>query len=306
MEFLRTPEARFADLPDYPFAPHYTEVLGGRMHHIDAGPATADPIVCLHGEPSWCYLYRHFVPVLARENRVLCPDLFGFGKSEKPSRITDYTFRFHFEALQAWFNELALERVTLVVQDWGGLLGLSVLGAEPERFARVVIMNTFLPTGDRPMPAAFKVWKAFALHSPVFTISRVIRMGTARPMDPAVVKAYDAPFPAKRFKAGARAFPAIVPAAAEDPGVVEMQQARDVLSRWTKPSLVLWSDKDPIMRGADRWFNSHIPSRKDAPVETIRNAGHFLQEDAGPEIAERIRRFVADHPLNGKRAHSHA
>lgn len=299
MEFLRTPEARFRDLPDYSFAPHYTEVLGGRMHHLDEGPTDADPIVCLHGEPSWSYLYRHMVPILAKNNRVLCPDLFGFGKSDKPSKVSDYTYGFHFDALQAWFNELALERTTLVVQDWGGLLGLAVLGAMPERFARVVIMNTFLPVGDRPMPKAFKIWKAFALHSPVFTISRVLRMGTARPMDAAVAKAYDAPFPSKSFKAGARAFPAIVPSTKSDPGVLEMQRARDVLAQWHKPALVLWADKDPIMRGADHWFNGHIPSRKDAPREIIRNAGHFLQEDAGPEIAERIVRFVSESPLPG-------
>lgn len=292
MVFLRTPEEQFNNLPDYPYAPHYAEINGGRMHYLDEGQG--EPLLCLHGEPSWSYLYRHFIPPLRSNYRVICPDLFGFGRSDKPSEIADYTYGFHFDSLRKLLDHLQLDKITIVVQDWGGLLGLGLVGAEPERFARLVIMNTFLPVGDRPMPAAFTAWKMFALHSPVFQIGKVIRMGTARSLGPGVEAAYDAPFPSKKYKAGARAFPAIVPVKPDDPGVPEMQKARDVLKAWTKPALVVWSDKDPIMKGADRWFNAHIPSRSGQPEIIVNDAGHFLQEDAPQEIAGHIARFMAN------------
>jgi haloalkane dehalogenase len=288
--FLRTPEERFANLPEFPFAPHYLELMGGRMHYLDEGQG--EVVLCLHGEPSWSYLYRKFIPILQPMARVVCPDLFGFGRSDKPAKVEDYSYAFHFQALQAFLSALDLRNITLVCQDWGGLLGLGLLGADPDRFSRVVIMNTFLPIGNRPMPAAFLAWKTFALYSPVFNIGTVIRKGTARPLGPGVEAAYDAPFPDKSFKAGARAFPALVPTKASDPGVAEMKKAREVLSAWTKPALVLFSDKDPIMRGGEKWFNHNIPSRANQPVITIENAGHFLQEDAGESIAHHIATFL--------------
>lgn len=259
------------------------------MHYLDEG--SGDVVLCLHGEPSWSFLYRKFIPVLHPFGRIICPDLFGFGRSDKPSEISDYSYNFHFRTLTAFLDRLDLRNITLVVQDWGGLLGLGLVGADPERFSRLVIMNTFLPVGDRPMPAAFVAWKTFALHSPVFPIGQVISMGTARPLGEGVEAAYNAPFPDKRFKSGARAFPAIVPTSPEDPGVREMLKAREVLKTWQKPALVMFSDKDPIMRGGDRWFNQTIPSRQNQPVITIEQAGHFLQEDAGEEIAGHIAGF---------------
>lgn len=260
------------------------------MHYLDEG--SGDIVLCLHGEPSWSYLYRKFIPVLSSKYRVICPDLFGFGRSDKPAEIADYTYSFHFNALQAFLNQLELKDITIVVQDWGGLLGLGLVGADPDRFSRVVIMNTFLPVGNRPMPAAFTAWKLFALHSPVFNIGTIISKATARPLGSGVQDAYNAPFPDKKYKAGARAFPAIVPTSPEQDGVAQMQKARDVLKQWTKPALVMFSDKDPIMAGGEKWFNANIPSRKDQPEILIKNAGHFLQEDAGEEIATHIADFM--------------
>jgi haloalkane dehalogenase len=292
MDFVRTPDEQFVNLPDYNFEPNYVDIDGLRMHYVDEGKG--EIILCMHGEPSWSYLYRKFIPVLAPHHRVICPDLFGFGKSDKPKAIKDYTFEFHFNSLQKFLDKLDLNDITIVVQDWGGLLGLSLVGLWPDRFKRLLIMNTFLPVGKRAFPPAFKAWKAFALNSPIFPIGKIIDKATARPMSKEVKKAYDAPFPGKKYKAGARAFPAIVPSKPDDPGVPEMQRARDVLSAWEKPAAVMFSDKDPIMSGAYKWFDGNIPYRQGKEKVTIENAGHFLQEDAGPEIAQKILDFMKD------------
>jgi haloalkane dehalogenase len=289
MNWLRTPDERFAGLPGFPYEPHYLEIGGGRMHYLDEGQG--EVVLCLHGEPSWCYLYRGFIPVLRPLARVICPDLFGFGRSDKPDLVSDYSYAFHFNALQQFIDQLGLDRITLVVQDWGGLLGLGLVGAQPERFARLVIMNTFLPVGKKALPPAFQAWKAFALNSPFFPVGKIIRNATARPLGPGVEAAYDAPFPDKRYKAGARAFPALVPGKPDDPGVAEMLRAREALQRWDKPALVMFSDKDPITRGGEKWFNGNIPSRQGQPEICIHNAGHFLQEDAAEEIAGHIAGF---------------
>lgn len=289
MKTVRTPDERFENLPGFPYKPHYAEIESMRMHYLDEG--SGEVILCLHGEPSWSYLYRKFIPALSPKFRVIAPDLFGFGKSDKPTDVKDYSYEFHARTLKTLLDHLELQDITVVVQDWGGLLGLGLLGEDPERFKRVVIMNTFLPVGKRPMPAAFKAWKAFALNSPVFPIGKVISKATARKLSGDIIKAYDAPFPGRKYKAGARAFPALVPTKPEDPGVAQMLKARETLKEWHKPALVMFSDKDPIMSGGDKWFNGHIPSRKDQPVITIKNAGHFLQEDAGEEIAGHILDF---------------
>ena len=290
METIRTPEDRFDSLPGFPYKPNYTEINGARMHYLDEGQG--ELILCLHGEPSWCYLYRKFLPVLTPEYRVVAPDFFGFGRSDKFTKISDYTFEMHLNSLLTFIDQMQLTDITVVVQDWGGLLGLSAVGARPELFSRLVIMNTFLPVGKRAMPPAFKAWKAFAKYTPILPVGRIIKQATYQPLEKKIKAAYDAPFPSEKYKAGARAFPLIVPASPDDPGVPEMQRAREVLSQWEKPALVMWSDKDPIMRGADKFFNGTIPSRKDMPKITIRDAGHFLQEDKGEEIAQHILAFM--------------
>ncbi len=292
MKFLRTPEERFSRLSDFDYQTHYVQIGDGRMHFIDEGKG--EVVLCLHGEPSWSYLYRKFIPVLKPQARVICPDLFGFGRSDKPAKLEDYSYEFHFESLKSFLDQLGLRDITLVVQDWGGLLGLGLLGEDPGRFIRVVIMNTTLPVGKHAMNAAFRTWRAFAKSSPIFPIAKIIRSGCARPVSKEAMEAYDAPFPDRHYKAGARAFPLLVPTKADDPGVERMKKAREALSQWTKPALVMFSDKDPIMRGADRWFNENIPSRKGKSTLSISNAGHFLQEDAGEEIAAHIAAFMRE------------
>jgi haloalkane dehalogenase len=288
MKALRTPEERFANLADFPYAPHYVEVEGLRVHYLDEGQG--DPILCLHGEPSWCYLYRKMIPVLARR-RVVAPDLVGFGRSDKPTQKSDYTFALHHDVLSAFIRALDLQRITLVCQDWGGLLGLPLATEMPERFARLVIMNTGLPAGEGANEAFLK-WRAFAAQSDDMDIGRVIQSGTVSPLPPAAVAAYNAPFPDATYKAGACQFPLLVPIEPDMPAVPVMRRTRQELQRWTKPALVLFSDKDPITAGGDRWFRKLVPSAAAQPEIVIKNAGHFLQEDRGEEIARHIDEFL--------------
>lgn len=290
MEILRTPDARFANLPDFDYQPHYVQINDTRMHYLDEGQG--EIVLCLHGEPSWSFLYRKFIPILSPNYRVIVPDLIGFGRSDKYAAVKDYSFAMHFNSLQAFIEQLELKEITLAVQDWGGLLGLSLLGVHAEWFRRVVIMNTALPIGDRPMPKAFKVWKTFALNVPGLPVGKIMKTATVSKLPKAVVNGYQAPFPSNRFKAGAKAFPALVPTKPTDPGVPEMKKARAVLAQWEQPALVMFSDKDPIMRGGDRFFRKLIPSAQEQPEITIENAGHFLQEDKGEEIARLIAQFM--------------
>lgn len=208
MDFVRTPEKRFERLLDYPFEPHYLEVGGLRMHYLDEGPSDASPILMMHGEPSWSYLYRHMIPICAAAgHRVIAPDLIGFGKSDKPTAINDYSYQQHMDWMQSFLDQLDLNNITLVCQDWGSLLGLRLAAENPDRFRAIVVGNGMLPTGDQKAPPAFKIWKNFALHSPWFPIARIINTGSFRKLGPDEMRAYDAPFPDKKYKAGARAFP---------------------------------------------------------------------------------------------------
>jgi haloalkane dehalogenase len=291
---LRTPDERFANLPDFPYAPHYVEVNGLRMHYIDEGKG--DPILCLHGEPSWCYLYRKMVPLLAKGNRVIAPDLIGFGRSDKPVDRAAYTYAMHHDALAAFVKALDLKRVTLVCQDWGGLLGLPVATEMPERFERLVIMNTGLPTGE-PLSPAFHAWRAFAAAATDMDIGGVIQRGCVSKLPAEVVAAYNAPFPDGRYKAGAHQFPLLVPTKPDDPGVDTMRRSRDVLAKWSKPVLVLFSDKDPITGGGDKFFRKNVPGARDEPEVVVKDGGHFLQEDKGEEIAKFIREFLDRRPI---------
>ena len=301
MEALRTPEERFADLPDYPFEPNYAEVRDGeggtlRVHYLDEGPSDAAPVLFVHGEPSWSYLYRHMVPVLVDAgHRVVVPDLVGFGRSDKPTRQTDYSYARHV----AWLSELVFDHLdlrdaTFFGQDWGGLLGLRLVAAEPDRFARVVIGNSGLPTGHGPASEAFLRWQRFSQTTPVFPVGDLVGRACTTELSAAVVAAYDAPFPDDTFKAGARIFPSFVPTNPDDPETAPNQAAWRVLEAFQKPFLCAFSDSDPVTAGGDAPFLAKVPGARGRQHPTIVGAGHFLQEDAGPELAAVIRDFISD------------
>jgi len=299
LQVLRTPEERFAKLPGHPFAPHYAEIAGGdgtrlRIHYVDEGPRGAAPVLLLHGEPSWSYLYRKMIPVLvAAGHRAVAPDLVGFGRSDKPASRSDYSYQRHVDWLRATIHALALRDITLVCQDWGGLLGLRLLADEPERFARVVAANTFLPTGDQPPGEPFLRWREFSQRVPDFSAGFILQTATTTSLPPEVVAAYDAPFPDEAYKAGARVFPLLVPAAPDDPAAPANRRAWQALERFAKPFLTAFSDGDPITRGGDAVFQARVPGARGQPHTTIAGAGHFLQEDRGAELAQVVVDFVA-------------
>ena len=293
LSFMRTPDARFQDLPDYPFAPHYVTVDGLRMHYLDEGAPTADPILMLHGEPTWSYLYRNMIPICAGAgHRVIAPDLIGFGKSDKPTHINDYSYQSHLDWLQSLIDQLDLKQITLVCQDWGSLLGLRLLTANPDRFKAVVIGNGMLPTGQHKVPFAFHIWKNFALYTPILPIGRIIQAGTQRTLSRAERLAYDAPFPNSIYEAGARAFPRLVPTKPNQPEAVANQQAWQVLEKWDKPFLTVFSSGDPITRGGDRYLQKRVAGAKNQPHQTLKG-GHFLQEDSSRTFADAINRLLA-------------
>ncbi len=294
MELLRTPDERFAALRDYPFSPHYVDVDGVRVHHVDEGDAAAAPILLMHGEPSWSFLYRKMIPALvAAGHRVIAPDLVGFGRSDKPAQAGDYTYARHVAWMAALLERLDLKDITLFCQDWGGLIGLRLVAEHGERFARVIAANTGLPTGDRKMPDAFLEWQRTAKELPVFPVSRIVAGGCQRELSDAEADAYDAPFPTEAYKAGARVFPSLVPTRPDDPASDDNRRAWKALEAWDKPFLTAFSDGDPITAGGHRVFHKLVPGARGQEHVTIESAGHFLQEDAPDALVGVIDGFIA-------------
>jgi haloalkane dehalogenase len=295
MKILRTPDERFENLPDYPFAPNYVEVDGLRMHYVDEGPPDAAPILLLHGEPSWSYLYRFMIPPLANNGfRVIAPDLVGFGKSDKPAAKSDYSYAGHVGWMRQFIEDLDLSNITLFCQDWGSLIGLRLAAENEHRFARIALGNGGLPTGDQAMPPIFKIWQKFARYSPWFPLGLIVQKGTVKELSAAEVAAYDAPFPSAKYKAGARAFPALVPTSPDNPASDANRRAWQVFSRWEKPFLTTFSNRDPITRGGYKPWQETVPGAAGQNHVIIKNAGHFLQEDSGPELAELITSFIRE------------
>lgn len=297
MPIVRTPDKRFSALPDFPFAPHYIDLTGLRLHYVDEGKG--EPVLCLHGEPTWSFLYRKIIRTLSIQHRVLAMDFIGFGRSDKFTEREAYTFQMHCDTLERFIQSMNLGQITLVVQDWGGLIGLAVVADMPERFGRLVIMNTGLPTGDTKPSEAFLAWRNFVQNNSDLPIGWVILGGVAHPekITKEVIAAYEAPFADASYKAGAAMWPLLVPIRPEDPGAAEMRHAREVLSRWNKPALVMFSDRDPITWGGNTLFRSLIPTAKDQPEIIINDAGHFLQEEKGEEISQHILEFVRRTPF---------
>lgn len=285
MKVLRTPDERFAALPDWPFAPRYHQVTADlRLHYVDEGPRDGAPVLMLHGEPTWSYLYRFMIPPVAAAGlRVLAPDLIGFGRSDKPAAREDYSYAAQVGWIRHWIEALDLTGITLVCQDWGSLIGLRLAAESPERFAAIVLSNGGLPDGT-PISRAFNVWKGFSRLSPWFPIGRIVQAGSKRRLSPAEVAAYDAPFPSDAYKAAARAYPSLVPVSADDPAVPDQLRAWAVFEGWTKPFVCCFSDGDPITRGGEARFIPRVPGTRGQPHRSL-HGGHFIQEDDPQEFA---------------------
>ncbi|MFP6683684.1 MAG: haloalkane dehalogenase [Polyangiaceae bacterium] len=333
MKVLRTPDARFHNLPDFPFEPHYTSVPDGdggqlRIHHLDEGSRDAETILCLHGQPTWSYLYRHMIPILTEAGfRVLAPDLVGFGRSDKPAAREDFSYQRQVDWLTSWLLANEVRDATLVCQDWGGLIGLRLLAENPKHFSRIVVANTGLPTPgpigqeridalhdfwqNKPTPSlpevmaalakpdpkspeiAFAHWQKWTWQSADLPVGMMIAGSLdGRTLTPAEIAAYDAPFPDPSFKMGPRAMPRQVPLLPEDPSVAANRAAWEVLAKWQKPLLCAFTDNDPVTRGADQRFREEVPGAKGQPHRTIQGGGHFLQEGRAQELAGAVATFV--------------
>jgi haloalkane dehalogenase len=292
VKVLRTPDAAFDAITDFPFAPRYADIADAqdkttlRVHYIDEGLRDAPVVLMMHGEPTWSYLYRHMVgPVAASGLRVVVPDLIGFGRSDKPARKADYSYARHVAWMRSWIEQLDLTNITLACQDWGSLIGLRLVTEMPDRFSGVVLSNGGLPTGQSA-PRAFAIWRAFSKYSPVFPIGRIVKAGTRRSLSDAEIAAYDAPFPDGRYKAGARIFPSFVPLG-PNIALPDQLKAWKVLESWHKPFLCCFSDSDPITRGGEALFVGRVPGTAGQPHRTLKG-GHFIQEDDPAGFADCI------------------
>lgn len=306
MKFARTPDDRFASLPDWPYEPAYTMVSAAdgtsdqlRVAHYEAGPSNAaNTILLMHGEPSWSFLYRKMMALhIAAGHRVLAPDLIGFGRSDKPLQTSDYTYERHVAWMNDWLRTNDFRGLTLVCQDWGGLVGLRVATENPDRFDRIVIANTGLPrTGSEPS-AAFRAWQKYSQEIPVFTVGKLVNSGCKTDLPPEIVDAYDAPFPDETYKAGARIFPSLYPDGDDHPSCKPNLAAWEVLRSWTKPFLTSFTDGDPVTAGGFKPFEREVPGAQGQKHTIIEGGGHFLQEDKGEEFAAIVNAFIADNPV---------
>jgi haloalkane dehalogenase len=292
---LRTPEDRFVDLAGFPYGPKYVAIDGYRVHYVDEGDPEAAPVLMMHGEPTWSYLYRKMVPIVVDAGyRVIAPDLIGFGRSDKPVSMEAHSYAFHVETMTRFVEELDLREITLVAQDWGSLIGLRIAAENPERFARIVLANGALPTGEadgQPGPA-FAAWRnsvADMIRAGDMPVGQIVAAGQGG----AVVAAYDAPFPDASYKAGPLALPMLVPVSTDDPASAANMRAWEVFRSWEKPFLTAFSDGDPITRGIDRLFQREVPGARTQRHVTIEGAGHFLQEEKGEELARVVVDFIA-------------
>lgn len=298
MKYQRTSDDRFENLKDYAFEPHYLWVdntVGGslRVHYVDEGPTDAAPVLMMHGEPSWSYLYRHMIPIFTGAGfRAVAPDLVGFGRSDKPTERADYTYERHVAWMTDWLTQLDLTEITLVCQDWGGLIGLRLVTAMPERFARVVVANTALPTGDQPMGPAFAAWREYSQTTPEFNSGRIVYGGTAQKISDEEIAAYNAPYPDESYKAGARQFPTLVPDTPDNPSSQANRDAWQVLKTLETPFLTAFGADDKIMAGVEKVFQKLIPGAAGQNHTILPNAGHFLQEDVGPDLSQITLDFI--------------
>ena len=293
MDIIRTPDECFADLAGYPFAPRYLDASGLRIHYVDEGPPGADPVLLLHGEPTWSYMYRDTITALAAAgHRVIAPDLPGFGRSDKPLDRGDYTYQRHV----AWMRELVialdLREITLVGHDWGGFIGLRLAAENPHRFARIVVCEADLRTGDEPVPDGMRQWQRFSQEIPVFQVGELVQIGSVSLLSEGVRAGYDAPFPDARYQQGARQFPLLIPTSPDDPATAANRAAWQVLCRWDKPFLTIFAD-DPVFHDANARFQETVPGAKGQPHRLFPNTGHFLTEDIGPELAEILLSFLS-------------
>ena len=302
MKSIRTPDSQFENLKDYPFQPNYIELEDDlRLHYVDERPDDYDdsaqkPVVMMmHGEPTWSYLYRHMIPVcVAAGHRVIAPDLIGFGKSDKPTKKSDYSYKRHVGWITTFIEKLNLQNIVLVCQDWGSLIGLRVAAENEARFAGIVLGNGLLPEGNPDVPKAFKVWRRFSKYSPIFPIDKIVNSGVARDLNEDEMRAYRAPFPSAKYKAGARIFPSLVPTTPDDPATVDNKAAWKVYEQWQKPFLTSFSDGDPITRGNDQIMQARIPGTKGLPHRVL-HGGHFMQEDSPQEFAEAANELIRDY-----------
>ncbi|BFM12282.1 haloalkane dehalogenase [Simiduia litorea] len=304
MDVLRTPEACFDRLPDYNFTPNYLQVAdteGGhlRIHYLDEGDANAPVVLLLHGEPSWSFLYRKMIPLLAAAGfRVLAPDLIGFGRSDKPSKTSDYTYARHVTWMKDWLIQVNVKNITLFCQDWGGLIGLRLVAELGHLFSRVVAANTFLPTGDFAPGEAFEQWQQYAQTVPVLPVGDIVNRGAVTNLSADIIAAYNAPYPDEHYKVGARIFPQLVPITPENPEAQANREAWLQLRQWQKPFLTAFSDSDPITAGAEKILQKLIPGTQGLQHPTVAEAGHFLQEDQSQSLADIIIQFVKNTPVS--------
>ena len=291
---LRTPDDCFDHLPDYPFEANYVEVDGLRVHYLDEGPRDADSILLMHGEPSWSYLYRKMIPgLVAAGHRCIAPDLIGFGKSDKLAIRNDYSYQFHIDTMVGFVKAVDLKNITLFCQNWGSLIGIRVLIDNLDLFKGLIVANGGLPTGHGKPPEAFMNWLKYSQEVEIFPVGKIVNGGCTSDLSDEVIAAYNAPFPHEAYKEGARQFPTLVPITPDNPETENNKQGWQTLSQWDGAVLTLFSDSDPITKGGEQYIQKMMPGAKDQPHEIIMDGGHFVQEDQGEVLAEKIVSWLA-------------